>query len=396
MENSPFAALMDAGPCGLLLFDDRGAILDANTTLLGWLGRTRAETLGQNLEALLPSGGRIFYQTHLFPLLRSAGSVSEMYFALRTLDGRELPILFNAQRSAAGETASTVLVCMLINNRQQFEGALLEAWHAEQAARADADTKSHELDKLNAELAQRNAALVEADELLRQSNASKDEFIGLVAHELKNPLSALSGTFGYLTRNPATALTEDSETLIRDLHLEFTRLISVIDNLLIIARSEMTDIVDIEPVLIARLIRAVITKQQAGDSSRALELDMPAELPMVLASWSLTEQILENFITNARKYGTENSPIRVLVRPVENRVSITVANEGEELTAAEVDRFFGAFYRDARHRFQAPGVGLGLTVCQRLAEAQNATISAQPRQGGGLEISLLLPVLADI
>src|ERR1044071_691565 len=94
--------LLDTAPCGFLSFTDDGHIVYANSTLLGLLGYEAGELKGRHLESLLPVASRIFYQTHLFPLLRLHDRVEEVYFSLRSKDGAELPVLANAARGERG------------------------------------------------------------------------------------------------------------------------------------------------------------------------------------------------------------------------------------------------------------------------------------------------------
>src|SRR5690349_15907858 len=119
------SSLLNTAPFGLVLLDDSGTILDLNGTLLSWLDDSRERLVGQHFDQILPRGGRIFYQTHLFPLLRASGVLSELYFALRRRDGEEIPVLLNARRNETDGSATNVVAVAVINNRQQFEGALL-------------------------------------------------------------------------------------------------------------------------------------------------------------------------------------------------------------------------------------------------------------------------------
>src|SRR5690349_8639396 len=88
--------LLDTAPCGFLSVRDDGAISFANRTLLGWLGQLLDDLQGQNIDTILPASGRIFYQTHLFPLLRMQGHVEEVYLPLLHKDGSSIPMLMNA------------------------------------------------------------------------------------------------------------------------------------------------------------------------------------------------------------------------------------------------------------------------------------------------------------
>ncbi len=90
--------LLNNAPCGFLSLADDGRVLNINATLLGWLGYEAGELRGRHFETLLPAGGRIFYQSYFFPLLKLQDRAEEVYLSLRARDGDEFPVLANAAR----------------------------------------------------------------------------------------------------------------------------------------------------------------------------------------------------------------------------------------------------------------------------------------------------------
>ena len=90
--------LLDTAPCGFLSIRDDGSISQVNRTLQEWLGYPRDDLQGKHIDTILPAPSRIFYQTHLFPLLKIQGHVDEVYFPLRHQDGRGVPMLVNAAK----------------------------------------------------------------------------------------------------------------------------------------------------------------------------------------------------------------------------------------------------------------------------------------------------------
>src|SRR6476620_5955373 len=90
--------LLDRLPCGVVSFDDRGTIVVANAPLAAMLGYGRDELVGRPVETLLTVAGRIFFQTHLFPLVRLHGRAEELFVLFRRKDGSDLGTLLNAAR----------------------------------------------------------------------------------------------------------------------------------------------------------------------------------------------------------------------------------------------------------------------------------------------------------
>jgi sigma-B regulation protein RsbU (phosphoserine phosphatase) len=388
------ASFLDDAPCGLVVFDDHGTISDANATLCEWLGLMPNDLMRKHVEVIFPAGGKIFFQTHLFPLLRMAGYVDEVYFALRGQDGEDLPVLISASRRVQDGVGASLAVLVRMKNREQFEDALLTSLRDAEAAREEGQQHLSQLTLLNEQLEARNLELARIEDELRRSNTVKDEFLGLVSHELRSPLAAISGAVSLLARrldelDPATV-----GELLKDMEDESARLFRLIEDMLIVARSEVaTQQVELEPVLLQRIVERVVVRQAQEHPAAKLELRIAEELSPVLGAEGFAEQIVRTFITNAIKYGSPGAPIAVDVRGAGSAVAVTVGNAGVEFSEAEIARIFEPFYRDDRHRDVRQGLGLGLTVCQRLAAAQGGTVSARPRPGGGLEISFALPAI---
>src|SRR3954447_1982866 len=113
---------LDRIPCGILNFADNGRILAVNATLCSMLGYEREELLReQHVQMLFSAGGRVFYQTHLFPLLKLQGEVEEIYFSLRAKSGEEVPFLINGRREKREAGFETCCVLMRMRQRNQFE-----------------------------------------------------------------------------------------------------------------------------------------------------------------------------------------------------------------------------------------------------------------------------------
>jgi anti-anti-sigma regulatory factor len=138
--------LLNTAPCGFLAFADDGAILTVNATLLGWLGRGREDLVGRHVETILPPGGRIFYQTHFFPLLKLHGRAEEIYLSLRRADGGDdIPVLVNAARGERDGVHVNDCVFVPMRQRRRFEDEILAAKREAEAANRAKDALIEEL-----------------------------------------------------------------------------------------------------------------------------------------------------------------------------------------------------------------------------------------------------------
>jgi diguanylate cyclase (GGDEF)-like protein/PAS domain S-box-containing protein len=118
---------LDQLPCGVLVFCDNSRVLSANKVLLDLLGYRREEVEGQLLDALLPLGTRVFFQTHLLPLLRLQGTVEEIHVSLQAKAGEVVPVLLNGSRNPAVDGTAVSYTCALfrIERRHAYEDELL-------------------------------------------------------------------------------------------------------------------------------------------------------------------------------------------------------------------------------------------------------------------------------
>jgi signal transduction histidine kinase len=124
-------------------------------------------------------------------------------------------------------------------------------------------------------------------------------------------------------------------------------------------------------------------------------LNVDNDLEPVAAEPHYLEQILRNLLSNADKYSPGDSPIEIEAKARDGCADIAVLDRGAGIAADEIDLIFDRFYRSDRTAASAAGIGLGLTVCKRLAEAQAGQVWARPREGGGLAVGVTLPICKE-
>lgn len=124
-------------------------------------------------------------------------------------------------------------------------------------------------------------------------------------------------------------------------------------------------------------------------------LTVADDLPIACGDPGYFDQIITNLLSNAAKYGTPGEPITLTADPCEEGILVCVSNPGSVLSPQNIERLFAPFYREAKLSPLAQGVGLGLAVCRRLADAQGGHIWATARAEGGLEVNFTVPIVAD-
>lgn len=233
-------------------------------------------------------------------------------------------------------------------------------------------------------------------EELQKANEAKDEFLGLVSHELRTPITAIYGGSRMLRSRGDRLGVDDREQIVGDIEEESEKLFRMVENLLALARIELGQQVATEPVLLQRAAEKLAASFRRRRPGRRLEITAEERLDPVAAQPTYLEQILRNLLNNADKYSPPQSPIELQVkRGQDGYAEILVLDRGPGIAPEETEAIFERFYRSGRTSSGVAGGGIGLTVCKRLIEAQSGRIWAKPREGGGLEVGMALPLYKD-
>ena len=242
----------------------------------------------------------------------------------------------------------------------------------------------------NAQLYQESVELTEG---LRKTNEDKDEFLAVVSHELRTPITTIYGGARLLKLRRDKLSDEAIDEMITSVAEESERLYRLVEDLLAIARTEMSRKVELESVSLAEVLDQTVIDFERW-SSRPVETSLAPDLPDALAEPSYLHHVVYNLLTNANKYSPPDQPIEIDVRPEGSDIAVRVTDRGTGVPADELPLIFDRFYRSTDAvASQISGKGLGLTVCKRLIEALSGEIWAVNREGGGLEVGFTLPAV---
>ena len=223
----------------------------------------------------------------------------------------------------------------------------------------------------------------------------RTEFLGMVSHELREPLAAIKGS-------AATLLEDASQLDPAEMH-EFHRIIveqanhmrGLIGDLLDTGRIESGTLsVAPEPTEVAALVEQARGTFLSAGGRHAVLVDLPVGLPLVMADRRRIGQVLSNLFANAARHAPESSPIRVAAAYEEVHVSISVSDEGPGVAP---DRLPHLFRRHAgAGRGGTAGHGLGLAICKGLVEAHGGRIRAESAgPGRGATFTFTVPVAGE-
>jgi two-component system sensor histidine kinase KdpD len=181
--------------------------------------------------------------------------------------------------------------------------------------------------------------------------------------------------------------------LLTDIAGEAERLHRLIENLLILARSERGEgIVGGEPVLLQHVLPSIVERERALWLGTDIAATIPLGLPTVRGHEAYVGQVIRNLLSNAVKYGGPQATVRIVAEGGEDGVAIRVLDDGPGLDPASVDHLFDLYYRAPGASRAAPGAGIGLYVCREIVAALGGTIWARQRPEGGAEFGFRLPI----
>jgi two-component system phosphate regulon sensor histidine kinase PhoR len=220
------------------------------------------------------------------------------------------------------------------------------------------------------------------------------DFVANASHELRTPLTSLIGFIDTL-RGPAA---DDPAAQTRFLGImadQAHRMNRLIDDLLSLSRIELTEHL---PPSGRVMVAALITRMGASFApllaarNTKLETELAADLPEIPGDETQLEQVLQNLLDNALKYGREGGTIRVLAQNGQNGVVIKVQDDGRGIPRALIPRLTERFYRVDAHRSRAVGgTGLGLAIVKHIVNRHRGQLAIDSNEGVGTTVQVWLP-----
>lgn len=213
----------------------------------------------------------------------------------------------------------------------------------------------------------------------------KDDFIGLVSHELRSPLTVITGAVNTALTEAERLSPEETRQLLRDAASEADSLSHLLGNLMELSRVQADRLLLFaEPISVKKVIQGTIEEIKRQFSTHQFVVDVPQELPPVYADELRMGRILYNLLENAVKYSPQGGEIRIFVKPEEEHLIIGVSDQGIGISRADQAKLFEPFQRLEESRLDGVrGAGLGLSVCRKLVEAHGGRIwlESEPSRG---------------
>ncbi|WP_339451846.1 PAS domain-containing sensor histidine kinase [Pseudomonas sp. JAI120] len=360
------ADLFDSAACALAVTTEDGTIQQANARFSDWLGFSLAELQGRRFQDLLSMGGKIFHQTHLAPMLRMHGSVTEVKLDLLHRDGHKLTVLLNGNKREQAGVVVYDLALFGTTDRDKYERELLNA-------RNLAEALLQEKTATEVALQQAQAELNEAYAIAQRRALFAEQMVAIVSHDLKNPLTAIRMASDFLSRGERTPKerqllghigqsSERAQRMIADL-LDFTQARVGQGITIKAAPLDLHEVIHraVDELRVA-FPKATLAHQAQGSGDACLDADR-------------VQQIIGNLVANSVAYGDPQRPITITSRLADSACEVAVHNHGTAIPADLLAGLFEPMTRGTDQGSDVRSVGLGLYIVRELAKVHGGDVA---------------------
>ncbi|MEK9658516.1 MAG: response regulator [Chloroflexota bacterium] len=226
----------------------------------------------------------------------------------------------------------------------------------------------------------------------------RNEFLAMVSHELKTPLTAIKGSAAMALGSKRLLSTDESHELFGIIDDQSDRLRDLVDNLLDVSRIEAGTLsIAPEPMHLEPVVEEAVAALERMAGHREVVVELVDDLPAVQADPQRVQQVLVNLLTNAAKFSPETAPITLRAEQTGSAVQVCVADGGRGFSPQEAGLLFRKFSQlPTQPGGRRQGSGLGLAICKGIVEAHGGRIRAESEGAGkGCSFLFTLPIAAE-
>ncbi|WP_394681988.1 response regulator [uncultured Comamonas sp.] len=361
-SEAKFRSIYEQAQSGIALIDDDGCFVDANPAMLEMLGRSAAEVLGRPVSAFAAPSHQARIEAMCAP--QSSQALWREEVVLLDATGQALHVEWSMAARVNGELR--VAAVANVSNRIQLELERKQLLEREQAARATAERYSR----------------------------SKDDFVAVLSHELRNPLSAIMmNVHQVLRKSPPPEFAKNLDAIKRNASTQ-ARIISDILDVSRINSGKLT--LEREWVDPAALITSSLDSLKAAIDAKKLVLHvaMDTQGRKALVDPARFQQVFWNILSNAVKFSQDAGLLEVALAVQDTQLVLSVRDHGKGIEAAFLERIFEKFTQAASPGSRpASGLGLGMSIVKHLVDLHAGTITvASEGLGLGTLVTVRLPL----
>ncbi|KJK08395.1 sensor histidine kinase [Pseudomonas tussilaginis] len=368
---------------GLLLTAENGCIERANLTFCRWMGYSQQTLLGMRIQELMSLEARTFHQAYWQPLMQLQGGVANVKFDLMHHDGYKIPMMLSAISCARSNGVFHELALFKTEDRRKYERGLVNA-----RLLAEGHLAKNLKAQRSREIAQGKLRTVYAAAEDRALFA--EQMIGIVSHDLRNPLSAIRMAAEILLRRDPDART--------------IQMLGHISHSVERAQRLVADLLDFTLVQVGRGITVermpLSFHDVVADCLEEIRLSFPKSDLVHLRSGEgefyadsdRLYQLVGNLVANAIAYGAERSTVTVSTHIEDNTVTLSVHNLGTPIPAALLSNLFEPMIRGSHDNAELRSVGLGLFIVREIVSAHQGHITVCSTAALGTQFIATFPL----
>ena len=330
---------------GYVITDPIGIITRANSRMAEWVNIPRQNITGKKFSEIFAIGSRIYYETHLAPLLHMQGFFEEVVLEINQKNGEKLQVLVTALvRTNANDQPSFIRYTILkATDRLQYEKNLLDA----------------------KKLAER--------EVSKQTEivSLRDQFIAILGHDLRNPLAAISMAADLLLSTPG----KDEANLLGTIKRSNARMMELVTNIMDFTRTRLGQkiILTRQEIILEPVLQHIVDEMRVIYPEREIKTFFNLSGPVFCDSYRIA-QLVSNLTGNAFTHGDVQFPVIIRAHEEDGKLEISVSNKGTPISKELQKQIFEPFKIDGNDSGKK-GLGLGLYICAEIARAHDATLS---------------------
>lgn len=389
------AAIAADSADAIIMLDNAGLIQTWNRGAEILFGYHAEEVIGKHFQFLLPSDLRAGPEIERMQKeLLEQGNVRNFVTQRVTHDGRVLTVELTRTllRDDQGNAVGSSAILRDVTEREQVQAQIRELnRHLETQVAA----RTRELSEANERLRLRQRELEKANAKLEQLDALKSEFVSLVSHELRAPLTNISGSLQLLlAEDSESPLSPNQREILALANEQTNHLTRLVKGVLDVARIESGQMpLSLQAFDPLKVIERNLEQWRVCDTNHIWQAPVISNLPSAWGDPDRVEEVFMNLCDNASKYSQMGGVISIDTQVVEHRLVVSVSDQGMGIAPQELDKIFDKFNRiergDARQTY---GYGLGLYISRKFIQAMGGELWAESRVGQGSVFFFSLPL----
>ena len=255
-----------------------------------------------------------------------------------------------------------------------------------------------QLTRINSELVNGQRQLAKKHAELLKVSEEKSEILGMVAHDLRNPLSGILNATEYVLDDAASLLGENDVKLLQAIESTSRFMLRLIDDIVEISAIESGKLhLDRKPTDILSLIEQVLSLNRPMAERKQISIDLIAHsgLPPISVDSTKMYRVIDNLLTNAIKFSSPGDSVKIRLHAGGESINISVQDQGPGIPARELKAVFKVFQQGrSANVSKASGAGLGLAIAKRIVEAHGGKLLLESKIGTGSTLTVALPTHA--